>query len=425
MSENEAEQAAPNIELDRPGPETESRTAADAIGSVDRQLGDIRERVKTPEQIAAVQAERERQYRSAVDQITEQLGDKVSPESFGMVRQKMVDESMDAARRDNERFDELRETRAALQISEAFGESQEAASARLEKLKGIMDRKDLAIMLDTMEQNPDLFSPEGKFLHATNTLAIDNILETGKLSGGLWQKGPSLTDGNSETALTFDLVWEDLKTSGGLDPARNPKRLNSGKYFDKKKDFLDFQIKALRANTPDDGAFAAKRDRLLADADKYYRESWQVSVTEQKFDEDLKSKLYGQLLPQWKKDGLSPQEIGDRTKEVLQRAEIFRKQFTAVPSPEAVDDMYPMTLVLDQAAVDLGDQSEVSELQSTFEVRPDGEVGLEKVGVIFVPAAKIQDARRRFGSRYPAIKIRSSEELEAVRLLKKAGEAGG
>jgi len=424
VSENKQEQAAPNIEQVGSEPGTESRTTARAIDSIDQQLDDIRKQAKTPEQQADIQAQREQQYQSTVDQIRQQLGDSVSPGSFDLVRQKLVDEHMDAARRDNEKFDELRETRAALQISEAFGESQEAAAARLEKLKGLMDKEDLATMLETMEQNPDLFSPEGKFLHATNTLAIDNILETGKLSGGLWQKGPSLTNGNSETGLTFNLVWEDLKTQGGLDPEKNPKKLNSGKYFDKKNDFIDYQVKMLREKTPDDVAFAAKKDKLLADADKYYRESWRVNVSEQKFNDDLNSKLYGQLLPQWKKEGLSETDIADRTQEILRRAEVFRKQFTTEPAQDAIDSMYPMTLVMDQAAIPLGNQGEVSELQSTFEVRPDGEVGLDTVKTIFVPAAKIEDARRRFGPKYPGIKIRSSEELEVIRLLKKAGDRG-
>ena len=370
-----------------------------------------------PEDIIQVQEEKEQEYNTKVSAIEEELGS-LSEETKQTLRENIIDNSVEMSRENKQRFNELLEDKATLNVAGLFDETEKEASERLFKLKEIMGIEDYQISLEILKNNQDLFNIKGKLLHATNSFALEDIAENGVLSGGLRQKGPSFSNGGSESALTFNLIWEDLKTRKGSSLEDNPKKINSDKYFSKKDEFVATKIQELKENSLDEKDFERKKQELTKEADQYYKESWDVYKSEEEFDKDLSDKLY-ESNSEWEKQKLSKEEIETRKNEILKRAEIFKKQLCHRPSEAEINDMCPVTLIVNQEDLPEIHQDELSDLQKTFEVRPGGEVDFNKVSTIFVPFDKINEIRENLKDNYPNIMIRPSEELEIIRVLEK------
>ncbi len=263
-----------------------------------------------PEDIIQVQEEKEQEYNVKVSAIEEELGS-LSEETKQTLRENIIDNSVEMSRENKQRFNELLEDKATLNVAGLFDETEKEASERLFKLKEIMGIEDYQISLEILKNNQDLFNIKGKLLHATNSFALEDIAENGVLSGGLWQKGPSFSNGDSESALTFNLIWEDLKTQKGLSLEDNPKKINSDKYFSKKDEFVATKIQELKENSLDEKDFERKKQELTKEADQYYKESWDVYKSEEEFDKDLSDKLY-ESNSEWEKQKLSKEEIETR-----------------------------------------------------------------------------------------------------------------
>jgi len=356
----------------------------------------------------------EQELKESVEKIEKDLGGALGEESLEMMRSKLVDAPADQAELTNEKRNELLEKRAVLQISKLFEEDERAAEERLGRLKEIMDKNDYKTTLEILKTVKDLYETKGKFLHATNSLAQESIMESGKLSGGLWQEGPSFGNGNSDLALTFNLIWEDLKIKGGLAPEKNPKKINSDKYFNKKEGYLNIFLDKLRTESADEEEFEAEKAELLAHAEKNYHEWWDIYKSEDQFDEEFNDKLYGTLIPQWQAEGVPVTEIDRRRDELIKRSEIFKKQYCEKPAEEELENMYQVTLMIKQEDLPVN-QDELSDWQKTFEVRPKGEVDFNKFSTIFVPKDKMEEQREKT----PDVEIRPTEELEIIRMLGK------
>lgn len=421
---SEPDQEIPLIDTEKSDQnQTDQQKRDTRIQQIDQELAEFSVKAQTEDEINAIQAERDQEYQNKILELETSLGQSLSEETKTQIHQNMVGCGIEAAKKDNERLDKLLQQRAVLQTMELFGESEEEAAKRWDNFKEGIEDEDYKTSLRLLRKNRDLFNAKGKLLHATNSFALNNTLEDGKLSGGLWQQGPSFAIGGTELALSFILTWEDLKIKQGTDLRYNPKKINSDKYFNKKNDVINGFAEVYSGGDP------KKKQQFIAKAEPMYKEQWDVYVTEEKFDKNLKDKLYGGLQEQWRSEGKSESEITTRTEKFLKRAELFRKQICNRPSEDQIDKMFPITLAFKQDNVpEIHHQGELTDVQKIFEVRADEEVNIERVSTIFAPLNNMKEIEALLEKKYPDpetrpnYQIRPSEELEILRMLQKSAK---
>ncbi len=410
-SQNNLETASQDVEV------VKKMTAADftdRISRIDAQLAAYNMRSESEDEISKAGERPNAEHQAALAE----LGDlPLSEENRKALHEKMAREAIDLAHEENKKYDELLEKRATSQVACLFGEDEKSAAERLGRLKEMMGENDYATALNILKSHGELFNRRGKLLHATNSYVVKNMRDMGKLSGGLWQRGVSFSDGDAPIALSFNLLWEDIKTKGGLDPAMNKKKINGDKYrFESKKDdFVGHILEVERERLSDDDEYNKVKAELLSNVKRQYREDWGRYITVEEFRRQLKDKLYGDLVEKWKRDGLDPAEIKMKERAFLKRAALFKKIMTTPPNEAEQEAMYGVTMAFDKHKLEEQLKDELTPGQSTFEVRSNGEVDFDKIETIFVPASEMNNARDMVKNK--KIEIRPSEELEIIRLL--------
>jgi len=191
-----------NIETEQSNIEKENNPSSDIpsdkIDKIDTQLEAFNPGVDDPEEIQAIQKERDEEYNKELSKLE---GIDITEETKKEIYNNMVNSVIDQVKNENQQYNELLEKRACIQISELFNEDEKSAEERLEKLKNKVGEKDYKTTLSILKSTDKLFDRKGELLHATNSFAIENMQELNSISGGLWQKGASFTDGDSEIAL--------------------------------------------------------------------------------------------------------------------------------------------------------------------------------------------------------------------------------
>lgn len=386
------------------------------IDKIDKELETFNDSAGTPEEIQALQKAREGEYEKEMANLE---GIQISEESKKEIYSKMVDSAISQAAQENEKYDELLEKRASAQVANLFKEDESGAMKRLEGLKNTIGEKDYKIALNILKSSQELFDRNGQLLHATNSFALKNMQDLGKISGGLWQKGASFTDGRSDVALSFNLMWEDLKTKGGINPETNLKKINGAKYGGaeaKKDDFVDFLVEKNKSKTAGEAEQEEYRKKITTEADKQYHENWDIYKDNQTFDQEFNGKLYGILIPEWQKAGKNDTEIDVLKNEFIERGKIYKEIITNRPDEKEIEQMFGVTMTMNKDKIS-SNKDELTSGQSEFEVRSIGEVDFDNVEKIFVPQAKIKAARELIKNQN--IEIKASEELEIIRMLEK------
>jgi len=180
-------------------------------------------RASSPAEIQQIQKQREQDYQLQLHKLEGALGTDLSEESAGMIHQNMVDSTIEQAKKDNERFDDLQ---------------------RLKKVAETLSPDDFIYfekILGNQEGRTDqLYDLEGKAMHTTPSSAFKKILESGRIvqdihndDTGRDKRGAYLTDADSKEGLTYHTLWDDAKSPAG------DKAFSSAKYFDQVKELAD------------------------------------------------------------------------------------------------------------------------------------------------------------------------------------------
>lgn len=394
----------------------DSDTFIDEINKIDEKLKSFNTKADSPEEIQSIQEEREREYENEISKLD---GINITEETKKEIYNNMVNDVVEQATKENQEYDELLEKRASLQVSKLFNEDKESAVERLDLLRDKIGEKDYKIVLDLLKSNNELFDRKDHLLHATNSFALKNMRDLNKVSGGLWQKGASFTDGGSDIALSFNLMWEDLKTNGGSNPETNIKKINGNKYGnpdEKKDDFVNYLLRKNEAKLETNEEREEERKKMDSAVSKFYKENWDIYKDSETFEKEFNDKLYGELIPQWKEEGKDEEDIEELKEEFIERGETFKKISTNRPPEDEIENMFGATLAINKNKID-ANKEELHSGQAEFEVRSKGEVDFDNVDIIFVPMEKMDQAKELIGDKN--IEIRASEELETIRMLEK------
>ncbi len=289
---------------------------------------------------------------------------------------------------------------------------------RLETVSNILKPEDFQLyekILGNKEGNTDdLFDSRGKVIHATNSTALDIISDVNTISGGTRQLGPSFSDGDHDIAITFNLVWEKLKTPGGIDKTHKKIDLDEYPQFPSKyNEFVDWAVQRLKNEYGEGEKFEMEKNKLLAKAEKHNEDKSVLHDTEEQYTQELKDMAYGTLKPKWIKDGLSEEEAENKVKEYIENQNHFKNRLKNRPQNEVA---FPVTLAFIK--------NELPELvpeggEREFELRTEEEIKLDNASTIFVPEKYLNSRLvRKINQVYPNIDIRTEEELEFVRMNK-------
>jgi hypothetical protein len=256
--------------------------------------------------------------------------------------------------------------------------NKEKPFSALQRIAEIVSPEDLAYLEKTLDiregQIGGLFDPSGKYLHSSTETLLAKMVESGDVKEGVSRDDAGetvrkvrLTDADSDMGLTYNAMLDDARSSDGS------KAFSSGKYFDQAEDLAS-----------DFWSTDEKREQVIA----YIKEKRpDLTIDSQDdlvaFFEDVK------------------QELVDRERQ---------------ESPG-------VTIVFDKTLFrGFVSQDGVDTLNRDWEHRYTHEDGIPayQLKTIFVPADRMSAVREMLQGTYLEHKdLRSSEELEVVRMLKK------
>lgn len=344
----------------QPQPEkSPSELWQERITQIDQELDAFNYEASRPKEIQQIQAQREEEYQTKVTGLEQGLGTQLGDESKDLIHQNMVDSTIEQARRDNEKFDNLQ---------------------RLKKAAEVLSPEDFLyfehILGNQEGKTENLFELAGNAMHTTNDFYFRKMLESGNIKTGANQegmyqsRGASFTDGNFSEAATFQALFDDQNTRSA------DKKFTSEKYSDKAHDFVKY-------------LWDTKGEEF-----KVYLSKISGGKKIDNFDDTLK-------VAESFKFKAKPKEIAD--------------------DPEKLSQLYGVTIVYDKDKLPELEPKQQDGDISEFELLSfrEGGVPLSEASTIFVPKSQIENTRQLLEAHdLPQVEIRPSEELEVIRMVK-------
>lgn len=344
----------------QPQPEkSPSELHQERLTQINHDLSDFNQRATEPEEIQQIKESRQREYESKMSELEQGLGIQLGAESKDMIHQNMVDEVVEQAQRDNERFDNLQ---------------------RLKKAAETLSPEDFLYfekILGNQEGRVDqLYDLGDKAFHTTNDFNFRKMLESGGIRTGVEQegmygsRGASFTDGDFPETATFQTLYEDQNTHS------TDKKFNSQNYGDKAKNFVRYFWDNKQEET------------------RQYLGKISGGKKIETFEDALK-------IAEGFKFKAKPKELEN--------------------DPEALSKLYGVTVVFEKDKLPNLTKEGTEGLQKDFELRSyqQGGVPLSEASTVFVPEAQIENMKRTLQEHgLDHIQIRPSEELEVIRMVK-------
>ncbi|MCD4762089.1 hypothetical protein K8R32_03985 [bacterium] len=291
---------------------------------------------------------------------------------------------------------------------------------KLEEISKILKPADFKLfekILGNKEGNTEnLFDPKGKVIHASNSKALDIMSDSdiNTISGGTRQLGPSFSDGDHDIAITFNLVWEKLKTPGGLDKTHKKIDLDEySKFVSKYDEFVNWAIDRIKNEYGEGEKFEYEKNKLLEKAKEHYEDKSNLHDSEEQYKEELNGMAYEVLKKGWLKEGFSKEEVDAKVEKYINDQNRFKDRLENRPKNEQI---FPVTLAFEK--------EDLPELvpeggEREFEVRTEEEIKFDSASTIFVPEKYLNEqVIKKISQDYPGINIKTEEELEFIRMIK-------
>lgn len=320
---------------------------------IDRDLSVLEQNVGSVS-AETVQLQRQEAFDAKKSGLEQGLDIRLTNETTDQIREHMVDEVVDRDKKDRERVQNLQRLQRAAEMlsSNDFRTLEEVLGNR----EGRIDQ---------------LFDPQGKAMHTTNSESFEKILASGTLRTGTGgdgiqrTQGASFVDGDFSEVATFQGLYDDINSKG------SQKALNSEKYGAKAEGFVSY--------------------------------FW-------KQDEKGAREYFSRL---GKQEGKPVETLDD----ALALAGEIKKRIAPLPEGGA---MHGVTIVYDKKVLPELSKDRLVGLQKQFELRSErpGGVPLAEASAVLVPRANIEETRRKLAEQgLGHIDVRPSEDMEARRIL--------